>query len=85
MRISILLASIVLLTSFMGIPSHMQSTANETQPEEKDPMARFRECRDKFYTHYPDEVIETDWHKCMQRKKNEVLKTKRISSNNTRP
>ena len=85
MRISILLASIVLLTSFMGIPSHMQSAPSETKPDKKDPMERFRECRDKFYTHYPDEIIETDWHKCMQRKKNEVLKTKRISSNDTRP
>ena len=82
MRISILLVSIPLLTSFMGTPSHMQS---ETQPEKQDPMIRFHECRDKFYTDYPDEIVETDWHKCMQRKKNEVLKTKRIYNDNTRP
>ena len=63
----------------MGTPSHMQ--AEETQ----DPMARFHECRDKFYTDYPDEMVETDWHKCMQRKKNEVLKSKRIYNNNNRP
>jgi len=81
MRISILLVSIPLLTSFMGIPSHMQS---ETQPAKQDPLARFHECRDKFYTHYPDEIIETDWHKCMQRKKNESLKNKRVSNNITR-
>ena len=79
MRISILLVSVLLLTSYMGTPSHMQP---ETQP---DPMARFHECRDKFYTDYPDEMVETDWHKCMQRKKNEVLKTKRIYNNNNRP
>jgi|21_taG_2_1085346.scaffolds.fasta_scaffold02419_3 hypothetical protein len=82
MSISILLVSIILLTSFKDIPSDMQS---KNPPEKKDPMERFHECRDKFYTAYPDEIIETDWHKCMQRKKNEVLKTKRISNNNTRP
>ena len=75
MRISTLLVSIPLLTSFMGIPSHMQPYS---PPEKKDPMERFHECRDKFYTDYPDEIIETDWHKCMQRKKNEATKTKRI-------
>ena len=85
MRISTLLVSIPLLTSFMGIPSHMQSAPSETQPDKKDRMKRFHECRDKFYTHYPDHIIETDWHKCMQRKKNEVLKTKRISNDIARP
>ena len=61
MRISIIVVSVLLLTSYMGTPSHMQS--EETQ----DPMLRFHECRDKFYTDYPDEMVETDWHKCMQK------------------
>jgi len=69
MRISIIVVSVLLLTSYMGTPSHMQS--EETQ----DPMLRFHECRDKFYTDYPDEIVETDWHKCMQKEKNEIPKT----------
>ena len=38
---------------------------NKYNPD--DWRAQFYECRDKFYTHYPDEIIETEWHKCMQK------------------
>jgi len=51
--------------------------ATEAKPKKEwndnyDPAAwrkQFEECRDKFYTAYPDEIIETDWHKCMRKDK----------------
>ncbi len=42
----------------------------QEQNDDHDPTAwrkQFEECKDKFYTHYPDEIVETDWHKCMSK------------------
>ena len=43
--------------------------------DDYDPAAKrkqFEQCRDKFYTEYPDEIIETEWHKCMNKESNKV-------------
>ena len=59
---------LLVLTSFMGVPSHIQPAPSETKTEtQEERLKKFHECRDKFYTHYPDQMIETDWHKGMQR------------------
>ena len=59
---------LLVLTSFMDVPSDIQPASSETKTETKEEKwKKFNECRDKFYTHYPDQMIETDWHKCMQR------------------
>ena len=59
---------LLVLTSFMGVTSHIQPAPSETKTEtQEERLKKFHECRDKFYTHYPDEIIETDWHKCMQK------------------
>ena len=59
MRILILLVSIPLLTSFMGIPSHMAPPPTLFQT--------FDNCRDKLYTKYPYEIVQEKWRKCMER------------------
>ena len=33
-----------------------------------DLRKQFEECKAKFYVEYPDEIIRTDWHKCMENK-----------------
>ena len=62
------------MIKFIIVVALLSSCAHSTEPKAEkkersteDWKARFHECRDKFYTHYPDEIIETDWHKCMQR------------------
>tara|TARA_R110000851_G_scaffold20457_1_gene61907 strand:+ start:168 stop:389 length:222 start_codon:yes stop_codon:yes gene_type:complete len=68
MRTMAVIICLLVLTSFMGVPSHIQPATSETKTEtQEDRWKKFDKCRDKFYTHYPDEIIETDWHKCMQR------------------
>ena len=40
-----------------------------------DPSAwrkQFEVCKDKFYTHYPDEIVDNDWHKCMRKNHEEI-------------
>jgi hypothetical protein len=59
MRILILLVSIPLLTSFMGIPSHIATPPTLLQT--------FEYCRDKLYTKYPDEMLQEEWRTCMER------------------
>tara|TARA_R110002167_G_scaffold87207_2_gene235856 strand:- start:915 stop:1118 length:204 start_codon:yes stop_codon:yes gene_type:complete len=33
---------------------------------------QFEVCRDTFYTHYPDEIVDNDWHKCMRKNHEEI-------------
>ena len=59
---------LLVLTSFMGVPSHIEPAPSQTKIEvQEERWKKFNECRDKFYTDYPDEMVETDWHKCMQK------------------
>ena len=59
---------LLVLTSFMGVPSHIEPVPSKTKTEVEDERwKKFNECRDKFYTDYPDEMVETEWHKCMQK------------------
>ena len=60
--VTVLVASCALPTE---PPPEKKEWNDKYNPE--DWRAQFEKCRDKFYTPYPDEIIETDWHKCMQR------------------
>ncbi len=33
-------------------------------------MERFKKCRGLFYTNYPEEIKQEEWHNCMQEKNN---------------
>ena len=33
-------------------------------------MERFKKCRSLFYTNYPEEIKQEEWHNCMQGKDN---------------
>ena len=46
--------------------SGQQKEVNDEQPS--DLRKQFELCRAKFYVEYPDEIIRTDWHKCMENK-----------------
>jgi len=68
MHIIIVIGSILFTTSYMGVPSHIEPAPSQTKIEvQEERWKKFNECRDKFYTDYPDEMVETDWHKCMQK------------------
>ena len=68
MRTVVVIVCLLVLASFMGVPSHIEPAPSETKTEVQEKRwKKFNECRDKFYTDYPDEMVETDWHKCMQK------------------
>ena len=29
---------------------------------------QFEKCKTKFYVNYPDEIVRTNWHQCMEKK-----------------
>jgi hypothetical protein len=61
--------AVVALLSSCALPTEPKPESKEwnNKYDPEDWRAQFNECRDKFYTAYPDEIIETDWHKCMRK------------------
>tara|TARA_R100001530_G_C4202605_1_gene125220 strand:+ start:280 stop:495 length:216 start_codon:yes stop_codon:yes gene_type:complete len=47
---------------------HIISEQQKTEEEPSDLRKQFELCKDKFYVAYPDEIILTEWHKCMKNK-----------------
>ena len=60
MRITIVIASILFTTSYMGVPSHIIATPPTL-------LQTFEYCRDKLYTKYPDEMLQEEWRDCMNK------------------
>lgn len=63
--VSLLGAPLLLLTTC----TFLQESRHNTIPKEHDWRKQFEECKAKFYVEYPDEIIRTDWHKCMEKTK----------------
>ena len=52
------LASVFLLTSFMGVPSHIANPYDSLRDQ-------FEYCRSVHYGYHPEEIVIVDWRKCM--------------------
>ena len=57
-----------LVLIMIGLVSCKNISEQQKEEQPNDLRKQVEECRAKFYVEYPDEIIRTDWHKCMENK-----------------
>ena len=57
-----------LVLILIGLVSCKNISGQQKEEQPSDLRKQFELCKAKFYVEYPDEIIRTDWHKCMENK-----------------